>query len=304
MIYRLYFAKKLPEIDLRSRTPKYTNLAEQKYFLIHQISSAIFSSTDLFVISIFCSLTESSIYVVYAMIFAGISTVMSSVFNSMKYILGAAYTRGLQHYSKIHDQFDTVYLAIMFSLYFVAFVLANDFIKIYTKGADANYVDAYLPFLFMTTKLLSSCRIVCGNTHNIAHKAKQNVLPTIIEAVINLTVSLFLVQFIGIYGVLLGSVVALFFRTNQTIIYTNKFILNRSSWKTYRVILVYIGAASMIYFTIQRYVCIEFDTYLGFVKYLLILLPVIVAIYGILAVIINRDIFMMVKSRIRSVLWG
>ena len=301
LIYRYYFAKKLPEINLDSKTPKFTNLSEQKYFLIHQISSAIFNATDLFVISIFCSLTASSIYAVYALIFTAISTVMSSVFNSLKYILGSAYTRGNQYYARIHDQFDAIYLAIMFSLYFTAFILANGFIRIYTFGADANYVDPYLPILFMTTKLLSSCRNVCSNTHNIAHRVRQNVIPTVVEAIINLSVSLALVGPLGIYGVLLGTVAALLFRTNQTIIYTNRFILNRSSWNTYKVIVLYVAAAAVMYFAIDRVVHIQFNSYLGFVKYLILLLPVVAIIYGLLALAVNRDVRQTVRAKVKRV---
>jgi len=227
---------------------------------------------------------------------------MGSVFNSLKYILGAAYTKGNQYYARVHDQFDAIYLAIMFSLYFTAFVLTNGFVRIYTLGADVNYVNPYLPLLFMTSKLLSSCRNVCSNTHNIAHRAKQNIIPTVVEAVINLTASLILVRPLGIYGVLLGTIIALIFRTNQTIIYTNRFILDRSSWHTYRIIIIYAGTAVALNFIIDKYAHIQFSSYLGFAKYLVLLLPVIVITYCILAFAINGDIRRAVQVKMKSFL--
>ena len=39
---------------------------------------------------------------------------------------------------------------------------------------------------------------------------------------------------IGIYGVLIGTIVALLYRTNDIIIYANWNILGRKPWKTYR----------------------------------------------------------------------
>ena len=297
-IYQYYFIKHFPEINLKSDTPKYKNLSEQKYFLVHQISSVIFSATDLFVISIFCSLTESSIYAVYSLVFTAISTIMLSVFNSMKYILGAAYADGLAKYTRIHDIFDTIYLAVMFSLYFTAFLLANGFVGLYTRGADVNYVDTYLPMLFALTKILSSCRNVCGNTHNIAHRAKQNMVPTVVEAILNLGVSLILVNFLGMYGVLIGTVAALVFRTNQTIIYTNRFILHRSSWYTYKNIIAFTAVAAVLYVIIKGIVTIDFSGYLGFAMYLFIIFPIVFVLYMITAILISKDVRNIVKSYI------
>ena len=51
---------------------------------------------------------------------------------------------------------------------------------------------------------------------------------------INLTVSLVMVQYLGVYGVLIGTIFALFYRTNDVIIYANWNILGRKPWKTYR----------------------------------------------------------------------
>ena len=63
---------------------------------------------------------------------------------------------------------------------------------------------------------------------------KQTQVRSIIESAINLTVSLVLVFKIGMYGVLLGTIAALLYRTNDVIIYANWNILGRKPWKTYR----------------------------------------------------------------------
>lgn len=58
-----------------------------------------------------------------------------------------------------------------------------------------------------------------------------------IEAAINVIVSIAAVQFIGIYGVLLGTIAALLYRTNDFIIYANTKILMRSPKKEYALVL-------------------------------------------------------------------
>ena len=58
------------------------------------------------------------------------------------------------------------------------------------------------------------------------------------ESAINLILSLVLIQFIGIYGVLIGTIVALVYRANDIILYTNKHIYKRSAWKEYKLYLL------------------------------------------------------------------
>lgn len=51
-------------------------------------------------------------------------------------------------------------------------------------------------------------------------------------------VSLISVSHFGIYGVLIGTIVALLYRTNDMILYSNHKILNRSAKKSYRNFII------------------------------------------------------------------
>lgn len=290
VIYTLYFNKKFKNLSLKSVNPISEPLKEQKYFLVHQISGAIFGATDLLVISIFCSLNDASIYSVYSLIFTAVATILTSIFDGLKYMLGDAYAKDLEAYKKIHDMFEAVYLAVMFALMFVAYALANKFVGVYMAGADINYVDRWLPLLFVTCKMLSSCRLVTNNTQNIAHHAKQNIPYTVIESIINLTVSLVLVQFIGVYGVLFGTIAALLFRTNQTIIYSNRVILHRSSWNTYKYILCYfaifVGGGLLFELVLNPFI----SNYWVFIIWGVVISVCALCVYGIASLIINKDV--------------
>ena len=81
--------------------------------------------------------------------------------------------------------------------------------------------------LFVVVELLSSCRIIDNEVIRIALHARQTTARTILEAAINLSLSLVLVQAIGIYGVLLGTIIAIFYRSNDIVLYTNHRILKR-----------------------------------------------------------------------------
>ena len=106
------------------------------------------------------------------------------------------------------------------------------FIRLYTVGIqDINYVYDYLPLLFCVIQILACCKNVGNITINIGGLARKVVWRAILEAGINLVVSVVLVQFVGIYGVLIGTIVAIFYRMIDVIIFSNKNVLKRSPTK-------------------------------------------------------------------------
>jgi hypothetical protein len=56
-------------------------LAERNAFVVHEVSSTIFSSTDALILSTFCSLKVTSVYTVYNMVFYSLSSLIASVNN-------------------------------------------------------------------------------------------------------------------------------------------------------------------------------------------------------------------------------
>ncbi len=231
--YWLYKQIKCKKIKFNLKADR-TLLKQRKFFLVHEIVGCIFASTDLIIISIFCDLKLASVYAVYSMVISAIGAIIGQTFSSTQYILGDAYQKN--HYENTHDKFNAIYITIVFALYTITYLLFAPFINIYTSGInDINYVSKGLPLLFILIQLLSVCRNVDTVLIKNALHAEQTINRAIIEAVINLSVSILLVNFIGIYGVLLGTIVALLYRSNDMIIYANKKILNRSPWKEYKL---------------------------------------------------------------------
>lgn len=232
-IYLIYIKKSFPEFFLKAQNNQ-ALLKQRNSFLLHEISGVIFSSTDTILISAFCGLIEASIYTVYSLVTNAINTVMWQALNGTYYILGDSYSKDKEKYVKTHDLFNSVLTCISFAIFTTAYILILPFVGLYTQGVnDANYLDPKLPILFVVIQLLSICRMVDNYLIKISLHAKQTIVRSIIESIINLVVSLALVNFIGIYGVLIGTIVALLYRTNDIILYVNKKILKRSPLKEY-----------------------------------------------------------------------
>ena len=165
-----------------------------------------------------------------------IEKLFSTFFGSFHYVLGQKYNTDREGYMDMHRTYETVSMVGSFALYTIAFVLTRPFMKIYTAGiTDVAYVDRYLPFLFTFMHLLSSSREASSRVINFAGHFRQMQWRAILESVINLVTSIILVRILGIHGVLLGTIIAYLYRTNDIIIYANRKVLKRSCWATYRL---------------------------------------------------------------------
>ena len=163
------------------------------------------------------------------------------------------------------------------------------FIKLYTGGiSDVNYVDTSLALPFTMIYLLSNGRESSGKVITYAGHFKNTQIQTIIEASINITVSVIGVLHFGIYGVLLGTITALLYRTNDMILYANRKILGRSPLRTYIR-----WGSNLILFCLIAYIMnisnLEFENYIDFFGYGIAILAVTMFCYSLLACVVSRN---------------
>lgn len=228
-----YISRHYKWLDLKQK-PNFSAISQSKNVLVHQLSSLIFTQTDTIVLSIFCGLKVASVYAMYTLLFSAISLALSTISSSVQFKLGQEFHRDRNNFLILFEGYETYYMATVFALYSVANFFILPFMELYTAGVtDINYIDTYLPLVFISTYLLSCGRVASNQVINFAGHFKLTQSRSIFESCINLGVSLVAVQIIGIYGVLLGTIVALLYRTNDIIYYASHKILNRSVKKTY-----------------------------------------------------------------------
>lgn len=294
--YQWYIKKKYPWL-CRITNPNMEHLSQRSAFLVHEISGAIFSSTDVFVLSTFCSLKVASVYSVYNLVFSAINALISAINNGLHYILGQTYMQDKSKYIIVHDIYDSLYMALVFSLFTVAYVMIIPFVELYTKGvSDIVYVDKKLPILFAMIQFLSCSRGVATKLITVAGHARATQKRSIAETVINLSVSLLLVNVIGIYGVLLGTIVALLYRANDIIIYANTKILKRKPWKTYSKFIFNICIFFSISWVYRKIADMEFDSYVTFFAACIVNLLTFSIVYFSAAVLVNKKCCSLIKS--------
>lgn len=235
MIYlTLYVKKHYQWLDWKAE-PDYKALSQSKFVIIHQISGLIFNNTDILLLTYFCGLKTVSVYSLYNMIIGCVSNVIDTLCSSFEFILGQAFNSDRKRFMKLQEVYETYYLAFSFWAFTVTLIMLPSFIGIYTAGVtDANYMDKLLPYLFVAINILNYSRRTSSQIINFSGHFKQTQWRSVLESAINIVVSFVGVYYFGMYGVLLGTIAALLYRTNDIIIYANTKILFRSPWKTYR----------------------------------------------------------------------
>ena len=81
-----------------------------------------------------------------------------------------------------------------------------------------------------------------------------------------IAVSVIAVQFLGIYGVLIGTIAALLYRSNDIILYASHQVLNRKALITYKRWGVNLAVFILVLF-INQFINIELNSYLKIITF-------------------------------------
>lgn len=302
MIYIMkYIKKNYKWLDL-SVTPNYDAISQKNSVLIHQISGLIFQNTDVLILTVACGLKVVSVYSMYVMLFGMIGTTISTINSGVSFAMGQAYNTDKKKFNILYNAFETYNMSLTFSLYCVATIFIIPFLKLYTAGVtDVSYFDKLLPYLFVATYLLSNGRSAAQRVIEYAGHFKLTQDRSIIESVINVIVSLVGVVKFGIYGVLLGTIAALLYRTNDMILYSSKKLLKRSPFKTY----LKWGTNLLLYITFiiifnKVLLKISLDNYLIIILCAGLVSIVVVSIFFIVGSLIDKESFKYCTSFMRK----
>lgn len=230
----IYVKKKYNWINLQEN-PNYDAISQKNSVLVHQIAQLVFSNTDVLILTFARGLREVSVYTLFINFYNMVKSILFSFLDGIKFMLGQKYHQDRIQFIALYDIFEVYYMALTFAMYTVLHIFIMPFMSLYTKGiSDINYLDFKLAFLFTMIFLLQGARGPSALVIDIAGHFKQTQKRAILEAVINLSISLLCVWKYGMYGLLFGTIVALLYRANDIVIYVNRHILKRSLFITYK----------------------------------------------------------------------
>ncbi|PLT31792.1 lipopolysaccharide biosynthesis protein [Peribacillus deserti] len=242
-IFMNWFIKNnYPMLDSKVKQDR-SALSKRWSAFVHQISGLILNSTDVIILTIFINQITVSIYSVYQLVVSYLYSFLLTIFSTSSVAsFGNLIAKGDQNIRKRYNQFELIFFMVISILFSVSAVMILPFVSLYTSGVnEVNYVDKILGLLFITIGLFNSLRVPALTIIDAAGHYKETQNRAIIEMLINISVSLILVNFLGIYGILIGTIAAFLYRTTDMIIYANKYIIKQKQYKSFsRVLLVFL----------------------------------------------------------------
>ncbi len=266
-ISMVYFARKyFPELRVSVSRVSFDKLKEYyhygKYTYITTIADKIRFNIDDLVVGAFIGVGAVTHYTIAIALIGYFSQAMDSIFGVISPVLNKYHK--LEQWDNLREVFLVITeLSAMMSVFIggLLIVLGASFISIWMGG---GYADVYMVLLILCVSSIvaNAQRPSVAILYAIAkHKFYAKI--TSIEAIANIIISVILVQYAGLYGVALGTVIPLLF--NKLImqpIYTCKQL--DVSISLYYFILIKYSIFGICFFTLMFLILNRFvvDTYL------------------------------------------
>ena len=221
-------------LDVKAK-PDFEAISQRKSVLVHQVSGMVFNNTDILLLSFLCDFKVVSVYTIYNIFFSQVQTFITSVISGFSFALGQMFHTDRDKFIRVYNVYETVYIMATFIIYTLMAVFLLPLIQIYTQGIeDANYTNSYLIILFVIMNLLSNGKLPSNHVLEYSGKFEETRSHAIWEMTINIVVSVVSIIKWGICGAILGTIVALLYRGTMMIYYSNKKVLERGVFHTYK----------------------------------------------------------------------
>lgn len=234
MAYITYYIQKhYAWVDLKAPADMGA-ISQSKNVLVHEVNYLVTSNVDTVLLTLFAGLKTVSVYSLYALLYETVNKLLRTVRDAVEFKVAHLFHGEKALFRKVFRAFEVYYITLAFALFTITNYFILPFLRIYTAGVtDAQYIDNTLPYLFLLINLLGAGRYPSDAMVHISGHFKQTQHSAVLETAINLVTSLVLVQFFGIVGVLIGTIVSSLYRTNYLIFYVNRQIIGRSVGRTY-----------------------------------------------------------------------
>jgi len=224
------------------------------------VASFIHKKTDVFLITLMLSLSEVSVYSVYATIATGLDSVVSMTTNSFQAAFGNMIAKHEEHVLNQNFRINNLIVHVLvFTLFPIALVLMNSYVGLYVSGVDdANYIRPLFGIILIIGEMIYCLRQPYQAVVTAAGHYKQTQRGAFCEAGLNIIVSVLLMFRLGIVGAAIGTLISMVYRTLDYVIYLSKNIINfKISFFVYRILVSAVAAV------LGMWVCYLLDLHLA-----------------------------------------
>lgn len=220
------YAKRKYRVD--KTAPANTKLISQRWNAFgHQLASFINTNTDVIVATVFLGVREVSVYTVFFAVSNGIRTIIQAFTSGISSSFGnmmAKEEHGILR--ERYEQFELLLVLLSTILLTITGLMYIPFVSIYTRGVtDVNYIRPLFGILLCVSAYIASICTPVMSIIQAGGKFKETMNTAIAEAVINIVISVILVNVIGLNGIIIGTIAAGTYKLVMYNIYTTKNIM-------------------------------------------------------------------------------
>lgn len=287
-----WYVKRKYNINLKNADNKF-KLKQKWDGLAQHIASVIHGNTDVTILTIFCELKDVSVYSVYYMVVKGIKQLIQAFSNGIDSSFGDMIAKNEhENLNKKFSLYEFLYFTSATIMFASTFILITPFVRVYTRGiTDANYIRVLFGYLMVISEFAWAIRLPYSSITLAAGHFKETRVGAWVEAITNIVISIILVNKYGIIGVTIGTLVAMVIRTIEFIYHTNKYILNRNIFVSFKKVLICIVESAFAFLIIRFVPNISGNTYFSWLCYAVIVFCIVTFLVMIMNYILYKDEF-------------
>lgn len=279
------YTKKSYKINLKVSVNN--DLISQRWDAFAQgLAYFIHSKTDIFVLTIFATFKDVSIYSIYSMVTTGLSSVLNSIDKAIRSAFGNIIACDeKENLRRTFNAYNTLIHMLATACFSTAVITVFAFIDVYVKNvSDANYIQPVFGVLLITAEYVFCLRSPYNSIVYAAGKFKETKRAAAIEAILNIVLSCILVRFLGLAGVAIGTLLAMVYRTISFANYLRKDILEFSIFSQLKRygITFFIYIVSIFTFSRIPYKPVDYFTWFVYAGVVFVLVGVLTLVFNYL----------------------
>ncbi len=249
LILMLYVKKRYKFVNFHE-VPNFKALDKRWDVLYSQILGAIQMGAPLLILLVVSQdLKLVSVFTIFNLIMVGLNSILSVFVSGLSASFGDIIAKKEQKaLQNAYNEFEFLYYTMIAIVYSVSFIGIMPFIRIYTSGvSDIDYNIPIIGFLFVLNGLLYNLKTPQGMLVIAAGLYKETRLQTTIQGLIVIIIGIILTPFLGIIGVIMGSIFSNLYRNIDLILFAPKYVTKLPLKQTlYRIVRLLISIIIII----------------------------------------------------------
>lgn len=228
-LFIYFFSKKKYKLKRDFRVPSRT-LKTKKDAMAHSVANIIHENVDVVSLTVACPPSIVSVFSIYKLVTNGIKQVLSVLIGSFEAPFGEMIAKKEnENIVKNLDFFEFIvqfFISVVFS---ITLVLLIPFINLYTLGIDdVVYAIPLYAFLVVVCETIYCFKIPYQTLIQASGHYKETKVGAIVEAIINLVITVCLVWKLGLIGAVIGTICANSFKCIFYSFYIQNKLVSRS----------------------------------------------------------------------------